>query len=129
MIGESDKRVSDNHLHPEFFDLVTNVRAMRRLKPDPVPEELIFKVLNAGVQAASGQNLQPWEFVLVDDPAKKQWFAERYREAMYSRFRISPDKIKEGQDKRARPAQWRLHRFQMGRLTAGEQQVAHGRGR
>lgn len=85
-----------------FFDLVGSVRAMRRLKPDPVPEELIFKVLNAGVMAPSGQNLQPWEFVLVDDPEKKQWFAERYRSAMLERFGISPDQVEGRSDKLAR---------------------------
>ena len=46
--------MADYDLHPEFFDLVGTVRAMRRLKPDPVPRDLIMKVLNAGVQAASG---------------------------------------------------------------------------
>ena len=54
-----------------FFDLVYNVRAMRRIKTDPVPIELIMKVLNAGVQAPSGQNLQPWKFVLINDAKKK----------------------------------------------------------
>ncbi len=94
--------MSGGELHPEFFEWVSTVRAMRRLKPDPVPEALIFKVLNAGVMAASGQNLQPWEFVLVDDPDKKRWFAERYREAMYSRFQIAPDDIVQREDKLAR---------------------------
>ena len=36
-------------LHPEFFDLVSNVRSMRRLKSDPVPEALLMQVLNAGM--------------------------------------------------------------------------------
>ena len=54
-----------------FFDLVYNVRAMRRIKTDPVPIELMMKVLNAGVQAPSGQNLQPWKFVLISDAEKK----------------------------------------------------------
>ena len=94
--------MSGGELHPEFFDLVGNVRAMRRLKPDPVPEELIFKVLNAGVMAASGQNLQPWEFVLVDDAEKKRWFADRYREAMDSRFRIPREELQDRDDKLAR---------------------------
>ncbi len=71
---------------PEFFDLVGNVRAMRRLKPDPVSPDLIRKVLNAGVQAPSGQNLQPWAFILVADPERKQWFAERYGQAMETHF-------------------------------------------
>ena len=72
--------------YPEFFDLVSSVRAMRRLKPDPVPLELIHKVLNAGVQAPSGQNLQPWAFVLIADAQRKRWFADRYAAAMESRF-------------------------------------------
>ncbi len=73
-------------MNPAFFDLVGNVRAMRRLKPDPVPMELIWKVLNAGVQAPSGQNTQPWKFVLISDSERKKWFAERYIQAIESRF-------------------------------------------
>ena len=71
--------------NPRFFDLVGNVRAMRRLKPDPVPMELIWKVLNAGVQAPSGQNTQPWRFVLVSEPTGKKWFADRYKQAIEKR--------------------------------------------
>ncbi len=80
--------MSDN-TNPPFFDLVANVRAMRRLKPDPVPIETIWKVLNAGVQAPSGQNTQPWRFVLVSDPERKKWFAERYALAIETRFRVT----------------------------------------
>jgi nitroreductase len=77
-----------------FFDLVGEVRAMRRLKADPVPMELIWKVLNAGVQAPSGQNLQPWKFVLIADPEKKKWFADRYAAALESRFGLPADPAK-----------------------------------
>ncbi len=75
--------------NPPFFDLVGNVRAMRRLKSDPVPMETIWKVLNAGVQAPSGQNAQPWRFVLVSDPERKKWFAERYALAIETRFKVT----------------------------------------
>jgi nitroreductase len=44
--------------NPRFFDPVGNVRAMRRLKPDPVPPELLRKLLDAGVQAPSGMRHQ-----------------------------------------------------------------------
>ena len=81
--GEHSMAQSAN---PRFFDLVSNVRAMRRLKPDPVPMELIWKVLNAGVQAPSGQNTQPWRFVLVSEPARKKWFADRYKRAIEEGF-------------------------------------------
>ncbi len=75
--------------NPPYFDLVGNVRAMRRLKPDPVPMEMIWKVLNAGVQAPSGQNTQPWRFVLVADAQRKKWFAERYAAAIETRFKVT----------------------------------------
>ena len=69
-----------------FFDLVSNVRSMRRLKPDPIPLSALRKVLQAGVQASSGQNTQPWKFVAITEPKAKHWFAERYRAAILSRF-------------------------------------------
>ncbi len=69
-----------------FLDLVGNMRAMRRLKPDPIPMELIRKVLDAGVKAPSGMNLQPWGFLLIRDPDSRRWFGEQYKKAMLSRF-------------------------------------------
>ena len=75
--------------NPPFFELVGNVRAMRRLKPDPVPLELIRKVLDAGVKAPSGQNTQPWAFVIVRESNAKHWFAEHYTAAIKSRFAAS----------------------------------------
>lgn len=54
--------------------------AMRRLKPDPVPRELIRKVCEAGTFAPSGGNRQPWCFIAVTDAAQRAWVAERYRE-------------------------------------------------
>ena len=76
----------DSRSAMEFFDLVGNVRAMRRIKPDPVPVSMIRKVLDAGVKAASGMNTQPWAFVVVQDKAGKEFLAERYRWAMSDRF-------------------------------------------
>lgn len=70
----------------DFFEVVKNVRAMRRLKKDPVPMELLRKVLDAGVHAPSGQNTQPWAFVAVQEAEAKKWLAENYRGAMESRF-------------------------------------------
>lgn len=70
----------------EFFDLVRNMRAMRRLKPDPVPLSLVRKVLDAGVQAPSGMNSQPWSFVVVQDEDGKAFLAKHYRAALESRF-------------------------------------------
>ena len=37
----------------DLFDIISTTRAMRRLKPDPVPDELVRKILEAGVCAAT----------------------------------------------------------------------------
>jgi nitroreductase len=62
----------------EIFEAIYTLRAMRRLKSDPVPEELVWKVLGAATRAPSGGNLQPWRFVVVTDPAKKKKIGEWY---------------------------------------------------
>jgi nitroreductase len=58
---------------------IRTTRAIRRLKPDPVPRALVRKVCEAGTFAPSGGNRQPWHFVAVTDPELRGWVAERYR--------------------------------------------------
>ncbi|MEE2703755.1 MAG: nitroreductase family protein [Myxococcota bacterium] len=60
---------------------IRTTRAIRRLRPDPVPPELIRKVCEAGTFAPSGGNRQPWSFIAVTDPEKRAWIAARYRDA------------------------------------------------
>lgn len=62
----------------ELMEAITTLRAMRRLKTDPVPEEMVWKVLDAAIRAPSGGNLQPWNFVVVTDPEKKRKIGEWY---------------------------------------------------
>lgn len=57
---------------------IRTARAIRRLRPDPVPRELIRKVCEAGTFAPSGGNRQPWVFIAVDEPDKRRWIAEKY---------------------------------------------------
>ena len=59
---------------------IRTTRAIRRLKPDPVPIELIRKVCEAGTFAPSGGNRQPWFFVAVEDRDKVAAIAELYRD-------------------------------------------------
>jgi len=69
--------------HPEFdlYEAIYTTRAMRRLRPDPVPPELIVKVIEAATMGPSGGNRQPWKFIVVRDPAIKAFVAERYKKA------------------------------------------------
>jgi len=59
-------------------------RAIRRLRPDPVPKELVRKVCEAGTFAPSGGNRQPWTFIAVMEAERRAWVAERYRKAFHS---------------------------------------------
>ena len=54
---------------------------MRRLKPDPVPNELIRKILEAGVCAPSGGNMQRWRFLVIRDPKVKEAVGALYKRA------------------------------------------------
>jgi nitroreductase len=62
----------------EFFDVVSTLRAMRRLKPDPVPDDLIWKILHTATLAPSGGNTQSWSFVVVKDAETKRRIGEWY---------------------------------------------------
>ena len=69
-----------------LFETIHTLRAMRRLKPDPVPDAVIQRILAAGTCAPSGQNLQRWAFLVVTDPAGTRFFGERYDHWMRDRF-------------------------------------------
>lgn len=93
--------------NPPFFDLVGNMRAMRRLKSDPIPLDLLRKVLDAGIKAPSGMNTQPWAFLVIREPDAKRWFADHYTAAIESRV----GSVIEDNSTRAR--QLRALRYQM----------------
>ena len=59
-----------------IFEAMYNCRAMRKLKPDPVPEELLLKLVEAGNQAPSGSNLQRARWIIVRDPDQKAALAK-----------------------------------------------------
>jgi nitroreductase len=65
----------------DLFKIMTTTRSMRRLKPDPVPAELIRKILEAGVSAPSGGNMQRWRFLVVRDSKIKQTVGDFYKRA------------------------------------------------
>lgn len=58
---------------------IRTTRSLRRLKPDPVPPQLIRKVCEAATFAPSGGNRQPWFFIAVTKPDRRAWIAQRYR--------------------------------------------------
>jgi nitroreductase len=72
--------MGDNAMQ-DVFEIMQTTRAMRRLKPDPVPDDLIRKILEAGVCAANGGNTQRWRFLVIKDPAIKKAVQIVYKRA------------------------------------------------
>ncbi len=62
-----------------LLEAIYNCRAMRRIKPDPVPEELLVKLIDAANQAPSGSNSQRARWIVVTDPAVKRQLADQNR--------------------------------------------------
>jgi nitroreductase len=58
-----------------LFEAMYTQRAIRMFKPDPVPDELLEKILGAATKAPSGANSQPWAFVVVRDEHKLEELA------------------------------------------------------
>jgi nitroreductase len=96
------------------FDAIAARRSIRKFKDTPLPEDLLHKILHAGIQAPSGKNRQPWKFVVVkedkraemvhvlrqgiekakaqgDDIGSSPWSATVMEQAPVSVFVINPD--------------------------------------
>ena len=65
----------------DLFETMKTMRAMRRLKPDPVPDALIRKMLEAGVCAPNGGNTQRWRFLVIKDTKIKKQVQVFYKRA------------------------------------------------
>lgn len=68
----------------EFLTLVRKRRSIRRFKKDPVPDELITKIIDVARWSMSGANAQPWEFVVVKNKRTIKKIAELYSERQMS---------------------------------------------
>ncbi|MBW1802440.1 MAG: nitroreductase family protein [Deltaproteobacteria bacterium] len=55
-----------------FVDLLRQRKSVRRYRPDPVPDDVIQKILEAARYAPSAGNSQPWEFIVIKDEAARK---------------------------------------------------------
>ena len=63
----------------DLYDAMSTLRAVRRLKPDPIPSEVLHRVLRAATWAPSGGNRQCWRIIVVRDQLCKSELAELYK--------------------------------------------------
>ena len=78
----------------DLFEAMSSCRAIRYLKPDPVPENLVEQVITAATWAPSPGNSQGRDFVVVTDKAKRETIGNAIENAMGSRVAAMerPDK-------------------------------------
>ncbi|MEM3462752.1 MAG: nitroreductase family protein [Candidatus Bathyarchaeia archaeon] len=60
----------------DFYEVVRTRRSVRSFKPDPIPEAVIKRVLDAARIAPSGSNRQPWKFILIEEGPRKEEVAK-----------------------------------------------------
>lgn len=68
------KPISERRIKMEYedlLDLLKSRRSIRQVKPDPIPDDYISKIIEAARWAPSAYNTQPWEFVVIKEPAIK----------------------------------------------------------
>ena len=65
-----------------IFETIYSCRAMRRLKSDPVPEELLLKLVDAANQAPTGSNAQGARWIIVRDRAQREKLASLNKTAV-----------------------------------------------
>jgi nitroreductase len=84
----------------DLFAAMYTTRAMRRLKPDPIPAEVLRTIMDAAIRAPSGGNAQGWNFLVVQDEELRRGLGAIYKPCLdtlfapdshYTRQAASPD--------------------------------------
>ena len=103
---------------PGLFETIFSTRAMRRLKPDPVPDTLIEQILRAGQAAPNGGNNQDWGVLVVRDRSVKQK-VQVYYQRVYDEF------VGKGYADRLAAMPPGVERDKLARQVAATEQLTH----
>ena len=66
---------------PSLLDAIYTTRSVRRFRPDPIPDDVVAKLIEAATRAPSGRNAQSWRFVVVKDAGVRAKLGAVYKEA------------------------------------------------
>jgi nitroreductase len=65
----------------DLYEALYTTRAMRRVKPDPIPDDVLKSMLDAAIRSPSGSNSQNWRWLTVTDRSTMQKLGRLYAEA------------------------------------------------
>ena len=97
-----------------IFETIYNCRAMRRLKPDPVPEPLLVKLIDAANQAPTGSNQQGARWIVVRDAEQRSRLATLNKVAAtrYIRMRTEEEPPDEKRKRLLAAVRWQVDHMQ-----------------
>jgi nitroreductase len=89
-------------------------RAIRRLKPDPVDDEILLRCIDLALKAPTGSNMQNWEWIVVRDRETKHKLARSYRQAwaLYGRAGKIFSRDNEKMQRTIAAVQWQVDHFE-----------------
>lgn len=79
-----------------IYETMRTLRAVRRLRPDSIADDVLHRVLEAATWAPTGGNAQPWRIVAVKDAQRKARLGALYKErweAFVPRYRAMPPDV------------------------------------
>jgi nitroreductase len=88
----------------DVIDAIQSTRAQRYLRPDAIPEAVLWEILDAAVRGPTGGNNQGWAWLVIRDPAIKRQVGKVYEErlkAAYGYERVSDELLGSGRMTRA----------------------------
>jgi nitroreductase len=65
----------------DLFEIMYSAGSIRKLRSDPVPDEIITKILDAAIRAPSGSNAQSWVFIVIKDAETRRQLGAVYKKA------------------------------------------------
>ena len=82
----------------DVLEAIHSTPARRYLKPDPIPEDLLWTLLDAAIRGPTGGNTQGWGWVVVTDPEVKQQIQAWYLEAWEATYGVRREEILASED-------------------------------
>ena len=86
--AERGRMTTASRLSMPLGEAILTLRAIRRLKPDSIPDADLQDILEAAIHAPNGGNSQPWHFVVVKDAGLRGQFGQLYREAWWAKRKM-----------------------------------------
>ena len=80
----------------DLYETMSTLRAVRRLRTDPIPDDVLERVLQAACWAPTGGNMQPWKVLVVTDPELKEGLRDIYQ-PQWQRYMVGFKQRLEGQ--------------------------------